>query len=121
MLSVRLLAVLRRYWQVARPKGGLLFPGRGTGRSLNPRSVARALQLAMSKLKLGKRVTAQVLRHSFATHLLESGATIRLIQVLLGHASISTTARYASVSKSTVTKTKSPLDLLHTKAGAVLG
>ena len=100
MLSERLLAVLRRYWQVARPKDGWLFPGREKGRPLHPHSVAKALQLATRKLKLGKRVTAHVLRHSFATHLLETGADIRLIQVLLGHASISTTARYATVSKS---------------------
>ena len=121
MLSERLLAVLRRYWRVARPHGGWLFPGRKQGQSLHPHAVSKALLKSMRTLKLKKRVTAHVLRHSFATHLLEAGGDIRVIQVLLGHASISTTARYATVSSAQVAKTKSPLDLLHTKAGAVLG
>jgi integrase/recombinase XerD len=121
MLSERLLAVLRRYWQQAHPQGGWLFPGRKPGKSITPHAVDNALTKAMQTLKLKKRVTPHVLRHSFATHLLEAGSDIRLIQVLLGHASIRTTARYAQVSAAHVARTKSPLDLLGTRQGSVLG
>jgi len=121
MLSERLLAVLRRFWQQAHPKGGWLFPGRKPDKSITPHAVDKALTKAMQTLKLKKRVTPHVLRHSFATHLLEAGSDIRLIQVLLGHASIRTTARYAQVSAAHVARTKSPLDLLGTKQGSVLG
>lgn len=121
MLSERLLAILRDYWRQVRPEGGWLFPGRTPGQPIRPHAVGKALQKAMRTLKLKKRVTAHTLRHSFATHLLEAGSDIRLIQVLLGHASIRTTARYAQVSATHVARTKSPLDLLGTKQGAVLG
>ena len=74
----------------------------------------------MKKAKLKKRITAHTLRHSFATHLLELGTDIRIIQVLLGHASIRTTSRYTQVSQKQIASVKSPLDLLGTKRGAVL-
>jgi integrase/recombinase XerD len=121
MLAARLLVALRAYWGRVRPKGAWLFPGRRRGNHLSPSAVRLALKGAVKKARLKKRVTAHSLRHAFATHLLEAGNDIRLIQVLLGHASIRTTARYAQVSATHVAKVKSPLDLLGTKQGAVLG
>jgi integrase/recombinase XerD len=121
MLAERLLHALRAYWREVRPEGGWLFPGRKKGTHLSGEAVRRALNGALKKARLKKRVTAHTLRHSFATHLLEAGTDIRTIQVLLGHASIRTTARYAQVSAKHVGRVRSPLDLLGTKAGAVLG
>ena len=121
MLAERLLLALRAYWAEVRPAGGWLFPGRKQGTHLHPTAVRWALKGAVKKAKLKKRVTTHVLRHSFATHLLEAGTDIRVIQVLLGHASIRTTARYAQVSAKHVRTVKSPLDLLGTQAGAILG
>jgi site-specific recombinase XerD len=121
MLAARLLGALRAYWTRVRPKGAWLFPGRARGKHLSPSAVRLALKVAVKKARLKKCITAHSMRHAFATHLLEAGNDIRLIQVLLGHASIRTTARYAQVSTALVAKTKSPLDLLGTKRGAVLG
>jgi len=121
MLSPRLLTALRRYWVEVRPTGPWLFPGRKQGTHLSPAAVQMALRKAVKAAKLKKRVTPHSLRHAFATHLLETGNDIRLIQALLGHASIRTTARYAQVSRTLVARAKSPLDLLGTQAGAVLG
>jgi len=121
MLSPRLLMALRRYWAEVRPTGPWLFPGRKQGTHLSPAAVQMALRKAVKAAKLKKRVTPHSLRHAFATHLLETGNDIRLIQALLGHASIRTTARYAQVSRTLVARAKSPLDLLGTQAGAVLG
>jgi integrase/recombinase XerD len=121
MLASRLLAALRAYWIQARPEGEWLFPGRKAGTHLSPAAVRKALREAVKATKLKKRITAHALRHSFATHLLEAGNDIRIIQVLLGHASIRTTARYAQVSSKHVAAVKSPLDLLGTRQGAALG
>lgn len=111
MLSARLLEILRSYWRVARPKDWL-FPGRDASRPLNPVSLHRACRLAAAAAGLDKRVTVHTLRHSFATHLLESGTNIRIIQLLLGHSNLSTTARYTQVASSTIHGTVSPLDRL---------
>ena len=120
MLPERLLLELRAYWARVRPTDGWLFPGGKKGRPISQSAVSNKLKEAVVKLKLNKRVTAHTLRHSFATHLLEAGTGIRQIQVLLGHASIRTTARYTQVSKKHIAKVKSPLDLLGTRQGAVL-
>lgn len=115
MLSPRLLASLRAYWRFARPEAPYLFTAR-TGKPLHPEVARRALAAAATAAGLDKRVTPHVLRHSFATHLLERGVDIRVIQVLLGHMSIRTTARYTRVSADLIARTVSPLDLLP-KAG----
>ena len=121
MLADRLLGALRSYWVKVRPQGGWLFPGQKKGTHLHEGSVRKALSEAVRSAKLKKRVTAHTLRHSFATHLLELGTDIRTIQVLLGHSSIRTTARYAQVSAKHIASVKSPLDVLGTRRGAVLG
>jgi site-specific recombinase XerD len=110
MLSPRLLAILRAYWKQERPAKPYLFPTKA-GKALDPDFARRVLHKAARAAGL-KKVTPHVLRHSFATHLLDSGAELRVIQVLLGHDSIKTTTRYARVSTALLAKTKSPLDRL---------
>lgn len=112
MLSPRLLACLRQYWRATRPPGPELFPGRDPATSVSVDAVRAALSQAVKDAGIKKRVTPHVLRHSFATHLLEAGEDIRTIQVLLGHGSIRTTARYTQVSKRHIARTQSPLDRL---------
>lgn len=121
MLPERLLVLLRQYWKRTRPTGGWLFPGRTQGQHLHPSAVNFALKAAVKTVKLKKRVTAHTLRHSFATHLHEMGNDVRTIQVILGHASIRTTARYTHVSSRNVAQVRSPLDVLGTKQGTKLG
>lgn len=112
MLSQQLLLFLRVYWQLERPSGTLLFPGETQTGCVSAEAVRKALHQAAQKLGLQKRVTPHLLRHSFATHLLEAGEDIRTIQVLLGHRSIRTTARYTQVSTRHIGRTQSPLDRL---------
>jgi integrase/recombinase XerD len=114
MLPTRLLGALREYWRVIRPPGPSLFPGDGRTGVITPHAVRRAQGAAVAKSGVTKRVTPHILRHSFATHLLEGGTDIRTIQVLLGHASIRTTAHYAQVSGRVIAATTSPLDRLGT-------
>ncbi len=111
MLSPRLLAVLRAYWRAARPQHWL-FPSWREGRHMHIASLSQACRDAAQRSGLPKRITAHTLRHSFATHLLENGTDIRVIQVLLGHSRIDTTARYATVTPQVVACTLSPLDAL---------
>lgn len=120
MLSERLLEVLRTYWKVARPPGPFLFPGAIPGRSITINTVETTLQKVVTQCHFAKRVTPHSLRHSFATHLLEMGKDIRVIQRLLGHSSIQTTARYTKVTERHIGSTKSPLDLIGTKEGEIL-
>jgi site-specific recombinase XerD len=115
MLSERLLEILRAYWVQVRPQGGWLFPGRKAGEPITRGAVAKALHEATTKAKLRKKVTPHLLRHSFATHLLEAGTDIRTIQVLLGHSSIRSTARYTQVSARHIGRVKSPLDKLRVR------
>ena len=113
MLSPKLLVLLRRYWKVAHPTTWL-FPGALPDRPLSLECLQKAVQRARHSSGLSKRITAHTLRHSFATHLLESGTNIRVIQVLLGHGSLRTTARYTHVTTATLASTRSPLDSLPT-------
>ena len=112
MLSPRLLETLRDYWRRARPAGEWLFPGMIPGRHLGRSTPERACQQARRKAGLAKRITPHSLRHGFAVHLLESGVDVRTIQLLLGHRSLATTARYLQVACSKVCSATSPLDLL---------
>lgn len=111
MLSVQLLGILRTYWRLARPKDWL-FPGRDPANPIEVNVLHAACRSACAASGLTKRVTVHTLRHSFATHLLESGTDIRIIQVLLGHSNLSSTARYTHVSSGLIRQTDSPLDRL---------
>lgn len=109
VLSDALLKILREYWKIQRPVD-FLFPGTKPGTHLQAATVRAFCHQATQLAGIAKRVTPHVLRHSFATHLLENGADTRVIQVLLGHSRIDTTARYTAVSPQTVGKIVSPLD-----------
>jgi site-specific recombinase XerD len=116
MLSPRLLEALRAYRKLYRP-GPFLFPGQKPDRPVAPRTVQMVCQRALEASGLGKHVHMHTLRHSFATHLLESGTDLRTIQVLLGHRSFSTTARYLHVTTAALRSTRSPLDGLELPPG----
>jgi integrase/recombinase XerD len=122
VLSPRLLDELRDYWRRADPKPRTyLFPGRGPHQSVDvpllSKSVFNAVRQAAKRAGLDKQVHPHTLRHSFATHLLESGADLHTIQLLLGHADLSTTSRYLHLSERHLRAAASPLDSLTLNPG----
>lgn len=117
MLSADLLDLLRRWWSEGHRQGvlqrqGWLFPGQDWARPISTRQLHRVVVEAARAAGISKRVGPHTLRHSFATHLLEDGVDIRVIQVLLGHSWLDTTALYAKVATRTVRAVTSPLDRL---------
>jgi integrase/recombinase XerD len=112
MLSPQLLTILRAYWRLARP-AHWLFPGRDGDQPVCTATLQAACRVAAREAGLDKTVTVHILRHSFATHLLEAGTDIRIIQVLLGHARLMTTAIYTRVATNLIAGTVSPLDRLN--------
>ena len=111
MLSPDLRDLLRDYWREARPEGWL-FPGKPKINPVTSRQLGRAFNSAKYLVGISKPATLHTLRHSFATHLLEAGTDVRVIQVLLGHAKLSTTARYTQVATNTIRDTVSPFEAL---------
>ncbi len=111
MLSPMLLDILREWYRIGRPVAWL-FPGQNPVNPLTPRQLNRVCHMAAQLAGIGKRVSLHTLRHSFATHLLEQDIDIRVIQVLLGHAKLNTTALYTRVATSSIRKVMSPLDRL---------
>jgi integrase/recombinase XerD len=111
MLSPVLLELLRDWYRIARPRGWL-FPGQNPVNPMTTRQLTRACQAAAQMAELTKRVTPHTLRHSFATHLLEQNIDVRVIQVLLGHSKLETTALYTRVATNTIREVMSPLDRL---------
>jgi integrase/recombinase XerD len=115
MLSPDLLTLLRAWWQEGRQQGvmlpgGWLFPGQDLSKPITTRQLGRVVEEAAQTAGITKRVSPHTLRHSFATHLLEDGVDIRVIQVLLGHAKLDNTALYTRVATRTVRTVTSPLD-----------
>ena len=110
MLSARLLKLLRLYWKETRPRGEWLFPGQKPGTHMTRGAVETAVAKARQRAGITKPVNLRAMRHAFATHLLERGEDLRLIQMLLGHRSLTTTARYTHVATTTLLNTKSPAD-----------
>jgi integrase/recombinase XerD len=116
----KLLGILREYWRIVRPTGPYLFPGEGSGKPVSRVAVHHALSMAAQAAQIRKRVSPHTLRHCFATHMLEMGVDLRIIQVLLGHARVETTMRYLHVARERLATIRSPFDVLGTPEGEVL-
>ena len=112
MLSSVVLDVLREYARVERPHDWLFPAGHRRDRHITPRAIQRQVAEAAKRAGIGKRVTPHMLRHSFATHLLEAGTDLRYIQELLGHSKITTTVTYTHVARRDARKIPSPVDRL---------
>ena len=111
MLAENLLDVLKEYWLESRPET-FLFPGKIPGKPLTRKAINNLLKKYSTKAGITKQISPHTLRHSFATHLLEDGANIRVIQFLLGHRNVKTTTIYTHIAKNYINETPSPLDTL---------
>lgn len=110
LLGKKTLKLLRKYWKVYKPQDWLFPSGQNPNNHLSERTIQKELKKAATRATIKKRVIAHTLRHSFATHLLESGVNLRIIQKLLGHKDVSSTAIYTHVSKETIEKVRCPID-----------
>jgi integrase/recombinase XerD len=115
------LDALRAYWKEDRPKGPMLFPGRGGRETLTREAVQQVVSRAARKAGISHRVYPHLLRHAFATHMLELGGDIRTVQILLGHRSLQSTARYTHLTEARLASLRSPLEVLDTEEGKRLG
>lgn len=111
MLSDNLLRAFEAYYKRSRPPGPFFFTGRRKDRPISPKRPSAALRRTCKKLGITKRVTTHSFRHAFATHLIEAGTDIRVVQVLLGHSSIRTTTYYTKVTTKHIAQVVSPLDM----------
>jgi site-specific recombinase XerD len=111
MLSPKLLEILRNWWREDRPQDWL-FPGRNAGQHISSGAVEEVCRQVHQRCRIPKPIAPHSLRHAFAVHLLEQGTDVRTIQLLLGHRSLATTAKYLRLATSKVCSTTSPLDLL---------
>ena len=123
MMSPRALDALRVYWRAFKPPGPLLFPGHSSnsGGHLRRETIHKILAQVARAAGIDKTVSPHTLRHSFATHLLESGADVRAVQLLLGHARLDSTATYLHLTTARLRQTPSPLDVIGTERGRLLG
>lgn len=121
VLSPRLLNDLRSYWKDVRPEGGWLFPGYRKGSHISAESSRRAFHKAIAAAGIEKKVTPHALRHSFATHLIDTGTDVTTVQALLGHKNLRTTSIYTHATVGRIARTQCPYDLLGTSAARPLG
>lgn len=120
-LSMRMLNELRAYWRERRPAGQCLFPGKQPGAPLTRAAVSAALRKAADRAGLTKHMHPHLLRHAFATHMLELGADLRTVQILLGHRSIRSTTCYTQLTEARRQALKNPVEVLGTEEGRRLG
>jgi site-specific recombinase XerD len=120
-LSPRMLTALREYWRARRPTGPWLFPGRAPGSQMTRVGISNAMRNCARSAGISKRVHPHLLRHAFATHLLELGTDLRTVQILLGHRSLSSTTRYTHLTEARRLTLGSPIEALSTERGSVLG
>ena len=121
LLSLRLLHELRDYWRRTRPSAAWLFPGASHDSHASTDTTRKVFQKAIAAAGVTKNVTPHVLRHSFATHLIDTGVDVTVVQALLGHSSLQTTGIYTHTSVEVIARTRSPLDLLGSDDAAILG
>jgi site-specific recombinase XerD len=120
-LSPRMLQSLRDYWKARRPNGSLLFPGPCGTKPLSRKAVSIAIRATARRAGIAKKVHPHLMRHAFATHLLELGVDLRTLQILLGHRSLSSTTRYMHLTEARRATLSSPLEALNTEQGRILG